>query len=281
MTTMQIQRLINGTLMREGAGVKLHRFIGADRRNDFDPFLLLDEFNSDDPMDYIGGFPAHPHRGFETITYLLAGQIAHEDNHGHHGLITAGDVQWMTAGRGIIHAEMPKQTNGRLWGIQLWLNLPAANKWVEPRYQEYRAAQLPLEHQENGVVVKVIAGETANKTVSPIHGIVTQPLFFELSIPAGQQFRQQIPKTHQSILLVLSGAVNVVSEQSVQSVGQGVLASLSQDDWLIIEGEQAHNRCLLIAAKKIDEPIERLGPFVMNTREEVLQAIEDFRNNQF
>ena len=281
MTSMQILQLINGTMTREGAGVKLYRFIGADPRNLFDPFLLLDEFNSDDPMDYIGGFPAHPHRGFETITYLLAGQIAHEDNHGHHGLITAGDVQWMTAGRGIIHSEMPQQTSERLWGIQLWLNLPAESKWVEPRYQEYKAVQLPLEQQENGVVVKVIAGETANKTASPIHGIVTQPLFFELSIPAGQQFRQQIPQTHQSILLVLSGAIKVVSEQDTQSVEQGQLASLSQDDWLIIEGEHMHNRCLLIAAKKINEPIERLGPFVMNTREEILQAIEDFRNNQF
>ncbi|STX49053.1 pirin-like protein [Legionella hackeliae] len=178
MTTIKIARLITGTLLREGAGVKLHRYIGLIRQNDFDPILLLDFFDSDNELDYMGGFPPHPHRGFETVTYMLSGKMEHQDNKGHRGIIGPGDVQWMTAGRGIIHSEMPKQTQGQLTGLQLWFNLPAANKWVEPRYQEYKATQLPVETHSSGLSIKVIAGKTDQGTQSPIDGIATQPIFF-------------------------------------------------------------------------------------------------------
>lgn len=177
MKTMQVVRLIDGTLLREGAGVKLHRYIGLVRQNDFDPILLFDFFDSDNEMDYMGGFPPHPHRGFETVTYMLNGQMEHEDNQGHRGVIGPGDVQWMTAARGIIHSEMPKPAQGRLTGLQLWFNLPAINKWDAPRYQEYKGSQLPVENHASGMRIKVIAGKTDKGTKSPIDGIATAPVF--------------------------------------------------------------------------------------------------------
>lgn len=276
MRAIQVKQLLTGTLMREGAGVKLHRYIGASNQNEFDPILLVDFFDSDDAMDYMGGFPKHPHRGFETVTYLLEGQMEHQDNHGHQGIIGPGDVQWMTAGRGIIHSEMPRQTQGRLKGLQLWFNLPAANKWVEPRYQEFLAAQLPLEKHDSGLMIKVIAGETEQGTKSPIEGIATAPLFFDLHLPSQEKMTQTISTNHQVLLFVLSGEVSIQG----QSITEGVLAALDQGELLTLEGvRDAH--CLLIAAKKIKEPVAWLGPFVMNTQQEVLQALDDFRNNRF
>lgn len=276
-----IKGLYKGQLIREGAGVKLHRYIGMERHNDLDPFLLLDVFNSTDPLDYMAGFPPHPHRGFETITYLFAGEIEHQDNHDHRGIIAAGDVQWMTAGRGIVHSEMPKD-RGHLWGIQLWLNLPATQKMTEPRYQEYKASQLPVQTMEKGGFIKVIAGTTAEGTSSPIQGVVTDPSFFDMMLPLSQSYTVQIPYTHQGILLVLSGVMSVSEGNESQHISQDTLASLSSKECIILQGESnEENRCLLITAKKIGEPVERLGPFVMNTREEVLQAVEDFHNQRF
>ena len=282
MSTVQVEQWITGTLMREGAGVKLHRYIGADRQNNFDPILLFDVFNSEDPMDYIGGFPAHPHRGFETVTYLLHGQIEHTDNHGHHGLIQSGDVQWMTAGRGIIHSEMPKQSSGRLSGLQVWFNLPATDKLCEPRYQEFNAGQLPLEQDASGLRVKVIAGKTAKGTQSPLHDIVTQPLFLDIQMPRDIEFNQTLLVTHQSLLFTCEGEVAIItSNGEEQVVKKGMLVGLSQGDSLTLKGKSDENQCLLIAAKKLNEPVERLGPFVMNTHDEIMQAIDDFRNNRF
>lgn len=277
MKEIQIERQITGTLMREGAGVKLHRYIGTDRKNQYEPILLFDYFDSDDVMDYMAGFPEHPHRGFETITYMLQGQMAHQDNQGHQGVIGPGDVQWMTAGRGIIHSEMPKQTEGRLTGLQLWLNLPAANKGTPPHYQEFTAEQFPVEQQDSGILIKVIAGQTDKGTSSPIKGIATAPLFFDISFSAQQTMQQQIPISHQTILFVLTGEVSVHG----QTVKEGVLASLSQGDILTLQGQSKDSRCLLIAAKKLQEPIAWLGPFVMNTEQEVQQALDDYRNNRF
>ena len=203
MNEILIDRQLTGTLLREGAGVKLQRYIGTDRQNQYEPILLFDYFDSNNELDYMAGFPEHPHRGFETITYMLEGQMAHQDNQGHKGVIGPGDVQWMTAGRGIIHSEMPQQTQGRLTGLQLWLNLPAASKWTKPHYQEYTAKQLPIEKNKAGLMIKVIAGKTDKGTASPIEGIATDPLFLDISLPAGQTLQQHIPTSHQSLVLFL------------------------------------------------------------------------------
>lgn len=276
MSDMKVERLVHGVLIREGAGVKLHRYIGVDRTNDYDPLLLLDYFDSDEPIDYMAGFPAHPHRGFETITYLLEGSITHEDNKGHKGVIGAGDVQWMTAGKGIVHSEMPSSENGRLKGLQLWLNLPAAEKMTPPRYQEMLNAQLPVEKDASGRVIKVIAGKTDKGTSSPITGIATAPLFFDITLPLGATMQQHIAENYQAVLFVISGAV-LVGEQLVS---QGVLAKIGDGDVLTLESER-DSHCLLIAAEKLHEPIARHGPFVMNTQTEIMQALDDFRSGKF
>lgn len=276
MKEIRVKRLINGTLVREGAGVKLHRYIGADASNSFEPFLLFDYFDSADILDFMAGFPAHPHRGFETITYLLHGAITHTDNQGHKGTIGAGDVQWMTAGRGIVHSEMPSTSSGPLQGLQLWLNLPAAEKMREPRYQEKLNEELPVETSPSGVMIKVIAGQTDLGTTSPITEIATQPLFLDISMPEGTELSQHISQGSQSILFVVSGAVALGDTL----ISQGVLADLSDGEVIHLKAGE-DSQCFLIAAHKLHEPITRYGPFVMNTQEEVMQALDDFRNNRF
>lgn len=275
MGEIKVERLIKGLLVREGAGVKLHRYIGIERNNDFEPFLLLDYFNSADSLDYMAGFPPHPHRGFETITYLLEGSITHEDNKGHKGVIAAGDVQWMTAGKGIIHSEMPS-SNGRLHGLQLWLNLPAVKKMQTPSYQEMKGHQLPIETNASGAQIKVIAGKTDSGMESPITGIATQPLLFDIILPPGAVLQQQIPSDYQAIILVISGTVRI-EDQLVQ---QDTLAKLGAGNTLDIKAETA-SQCILFAAARLHEPITRHGPFVMNTQEEIIQAMDDFRNGRF
>ena len=275
MQEINVERLIKGVLVREGAGVKLHRFIGVEKSNDFEPFLLLDYFNSTDPLDYIAGFPPHPHRGFETITYLLEGCITHEDNKGHKGVITAGDVQWMTAGKGIIHSEMPSAQD-RLQGLQLWLNLPAAEKMCTPHYQELLSTQLPVEINDLGTQIKVIAGQTDKGTLAPIIEIATRPLFFDITLSPDSQMQQHIPNDYQAILLVISGSVRV----GEQLVSYDTLAKLSSGDILYLEGVTT-SKCILIAAARLHEPIVRYGPFVMNTQEEIMHALDDFRLGRF
>lgn len=275
MRDIKINHLIKGTLVREGAGVKLTRYIGADKTNEFEPILLFDYFDSSDSLDYMAGFPPHPHRGFETITYLLHGIITHEDNKGHKGVIHSGDVQWMTAGKGIIHSEMPSSSSGRFQGLQMWLNLPAAKKMSDPCYRDISNEQLPTELNQ-GVIVKVIAGRTDGGTSSPITNIATHPLFLDIQLPAGGNFQQHISREYQSIVFVLSGEISIAGHR----VQQEQLASLSSGDVLTIQAQQA-SHCLLIAAAKIHEPIVRYGPFVMNTQQEVVQALDDFRNGRF
>jgi len=275
MREIKVERLIKGILVREGAGVKLQRYIGIERSNDFEPLLLLDYFNSSDPLDYMAGFPAHPHRGFETITYLLDGSITHKDNKGHQGIIEAGDVQWMTAGKGIIHSEMPS-ANGRLHGLQLWLNLPAAEKMKPARYQEMSSAQLPVETNDSGAQIKVIAGQTDQGTRSPIEGIATRPLFLDIILPPGARIEQHIPHDYQAIVLVISGTVHI-DEQLVQP---DTLVKLGDGALLWLKAETAC-QCILIAAARIHEPIMRHGPFVMNNQEEIIQAMDDFRSGRF
>lgn len=277
MGDIQVAYCQKGTLMREGAGVKLRRYIGADRKNDCEPILLLDYFDSDNPMDYMGGFPSHPHRGFETVTYLLHGKMKHQDNQGHEGTIGPGDVQWMTAGRGLLHSEMPAQLEGRLTGIQLWLNLPHARKFIPPAYQEFTHEDFFIEHHENGAQVKVIAGKTNKGTCSPLRDIATDPLFFDIKLLPFQQFEQTILTTHQAIILILSGELMIQN----QLIPAESLAVLSAGDLLTLQTEASGVHCLLIAAKKLHEPIARLGPFVMCTDDEIAQAMDDLRNNRF
>ncbi|MDP1601810.1 MAG: pirin family protein [Legionella sp.] len=278
MQEIKISEVRDGVMFREGAGVKLYRYIGADRRNNSEPFLLFDYFDSDDPMDYQAGFPAHPHRGFETITYLLEGKIKHQDNKGHEGIIGPGDVQWMTAGKGVVHSEMPEPNSKRLKGLQLWLNLPAKQKLSPPAYQEFGASELPIEYLDNGTTIKVIAGQTMQGTRSPIVGIATDPLFLDIQLPLKAQLKQLIPPSHQALIFVLTGEV-IIQEQGVVA---GKLALLSAGEELIMNASSSSAaHYLLIAAKKIGEPIARLGPFVMNTDEEIAEALDDFRNNRF
>lgn len=277
MKEIHVEKQVIGTLVREGAGVKVQRYIGAERKDPFEPILLFDFFDSKNEMDYIAGFPNHPHRGFETITYLLKGQIAHRDNQGHEGVIGPGDVQWMTAGRGIVHSEMPQKSDEGITGLQLWLNLPAANKMDAPHYHEYTASQLPIERQDSGVQIKVIAGKTDKGTQSPITGIATNPIFLDLRLPEQQIIQQHLPSGHQALVFVLSGEIKIQKE----TVKRHHLAILSPGELLVLQGLTKDTHCLLIAAKKLKEPIARLGPFVMNTEEEIMQALDDFRNNRF
>jgi len=276
MQEIKINKILDGTLIREGGGVKLHRYLGADRTNDYEPILLFDYFDSNDPLDYMAGFPPHPHRGFETITYLFHGWITHEDNKGHKGVIGPGDVQWMTAGKGVIHSEMPSTDTGRLNGLQLWLNLPAAEKMRAPRYQEMSSDRLPLETHDSGVVIKVIAGATDQGTQSPIVDIATKPLFLDIHLPAASAFQQQLSSDYQAIVFIVSGAIEIEG----QRVEQNKLVALTAGEILTLNAIES-SQCLLIAATKLHEPVARYGPFVMNTQEEVMQAVDDFRNNKF
>jgi redox-sensitive bicupin YhaK (pirin superfamily) len=276
MESITVDHLLGGTLIREGAGVKLHRYIGADRRNAYEPILLFDYFNSREELDFIAGFPPHPHRGFETITYVLEGSITHEDNQGHKGEIGPGAVQWMTAGKGIIHSEMPKALKGQLHGLQLWLNLPALDKLCDPKYQEYASSALPIEEHDSGVLIKIIAGTTDKGTSSPITAIATNPLFLDITLPKDTSIKQIIPKNYQALLFTLSGRVGIQDNE----VSEACLGVLSAGELLQLDAKE-DCRCLLIAARRLGEPIVRHGPFVMNTQEEVLQALNDFRSGLF
>ncbi len=282
-TLRPVVRTLEGVATSDGAGVALNRVIGSPELDMLDPFLLLDEFRSDVPGDYIAGFPDHPHRGFETVTYLLAGRMRHEDNQGHAGVIEAGGIQWMTAGRGIVHSEMPEQENGLLWGFQLWVNLPADEKWVAPGYQEYPAATIPSEQRDGGVVIRVIAGETALGTAGPVTGVSTQPQYLDVTLGNGATLAEPLAQSHNAFLYVFEGAVEVLSDQgdSDAKVGAGNLAVLGSGDRVHIAGVGANNRFLLIAGKQLKEPVARAGPFVMNTRQEVMDAFQDFREGRF
>lgn len=271
--------LTPGVQTSDGAGVRLTRIIGSADLNMIDPFLLLDCFESDNPNDYIAGFPNHPHRGFETVTYLLAGRMRHKDNAGHEGVIEPGGVQWMTAGRGIVHSEMPEQENGLLKGFQLWVNLPAAEKMSAPGYQEFDASQIPVETLEHGGTVTVIAGKTDRGTVGPAHRPSTDPLYFDVELPDGGAFEQLIPPSHHAVLYTIGGSARVGAQR--KAVPPGTLGVLSDGDHVRITADNDSARFLLIAGRRLNEPVARGGPFVMNTRQEVMQAFRDFKNNRF
>jgi redox-sensitive bicupin YhaK (pirin superfamily) len=263
----------------DGAGVRMTRVIGTEELNMLDPFLLLDAFESDRPDDYIGGFPSHPHRGFETVTYLLAGRMRHRDNAGNEGVIEAGGVQWMTAGRGIVHSEMPEQEDGLLQGFQLWVNLPAAVKMTAPAYQEFPPSATPLERREDGTTVRVIAGCTSEGTVGVIENRYVRPTYLDVSLPAGAEFSQAVAADDSSFLFVIDGAPQVGQQETV--LQRRILGILGPGSEIRVAAGSKPARFLLVSAQPLNEPVARGGPFVMNTKEEIAQAFEDYRHNRF
>jgi redox-sensitive bicupin YhaK (pirin superfamily) len=269
-----VVRVVRGMPASDGAGVRLTRVIGQPSLSELDPFLLLDEFRSDNPGDYIAGFPEHPHRGFETVTYLIAGRVRHEDNKGHKGLLTAGSVQWMTAGRGIVHSEMPEQEHGLLQGFQLWVNLPRRSKMTEPRYQEYEPGAIPEATLENGARARVIAGRFAGEQ-GPIDAAATGPLYLDVSLPAGSEVQVPIPASHAAFVYVFDGGATVGA--SATSVPKGTLAILGVGGSVGLRADGSAARLLLVAGKPLGEPVARYGPFVMSTEAEIHQAVRDFQ----
>ena len=272
----KVEQIITGMPATDGAGVELVRVIGQPRLMELDPFLLLDAFRSDNPDDYIAGFPPHPHRGFETVTYLLDGRMRHKDNAGNEGVIEPGGIQWMTAGKGIVHSEMPEQENGNLEGFQLWINLPASHKMTEPAYQEHDAANIPVE-QRPGTEVRVITGLTSQGTRGPVTQPLTSPLYLDVTLDPGTDFSESLPETHNAFVYVVKGSVTLDSS----TLERDQLAVLSKGASLNLESGSAGARFLLIAGKPLEEPIVRGGPFVMNTREELQQAFADYQSGQF
>ena len=267
-----------GVAASDGDGVKMTRIIGSQELNVLDPFLLLDAFESDNPDDYIGGFPSHPHRGFETVTYLLAGRMRHKDNAGNEGVIEPGGVQWMTAGKGIVHSEMPEQENGLLMGFQLWVNLPAAAKMTEPAYQEFAPDSVPLEQRQNGTLVRVISGTTSEGTRGPVQNSYVEPTYMDVTLPAGEEFRQVVGASDNAFIFVIEGELLI--GDSRQPLRHRELGILGEGDQITVSADAAA-RFLLVAGAPLNEPIARGGPFVMNTKAEVMQAFTDYQTGQF
>jgi redox-sensitive bicupin YhaK (pirin superfamily) len=277
-TSRRAVRLAPGMPASDGAGVNLHRVIGTPRVSEIDPFLMLDEIRSDDAADYIGGFPDHPHRGFETVTYMLAGRMRHGDNKGHSGLLRAGSGQWMTAGRGIVHSEMPEQENGLMWGFQLWVNLPAKDKMTAPRYQEIAPEDIPEVALEGGGRVRVIAGSFAG-TTGPIAGIATRPILLDVALPAGGRIAVPLPLGHNAFVYPFEGEATV--GEPAAAVPRGTIAVLDDGESVTLGAARDGTRLLLAAAAPLDEPVARYGPFVMNSTAELRQAVEDYQAGRF
>ena len=281
MNSRTVEKVINGQATSDGAGVELTRMIGQPQLMDLDPFLLLDAFRSDDPDDYIAGFPAHPHRGFETVTYLLSGRMRHRDNAGNEGVIEPGGVQWMTAGRGIVHSEMPEQQDGMLAGFQLWINLPATHKMTAPAYQEHDATEIPLERRD-GTLIRVISGTTSGGTSGPVSQPLTEPLYLDVSLAPGAAFEELVSAQHNAFIQVIDGTVSLAdSDQSQVSLARDQLAVLSKGEKVIVQNEAQESRFLLVAARPLNESVARAGPFVMNTEVELRQAFNDYQRGEF
>lgn len=278
---------LSGIETADGDGVKLTRIIGSPHLNMLDPFLLLDCFESDDSNDYIGGFPTHPHRGFETVTYLLNGRMRHKDSAGHEGVIEPGGVQWMTAAKGILHSEMPEQEEGLMKGFQLWVNLPASAKMSEPAYQEYPPESTPLERRDDGTEIRVIAGQTNQGTVGPVVNEYTYPTYLDVSLPANTAFEQRLPAEHNAFVYVIDGHISVLdpegdpAEVQTDTLKEKQLGILAKGDRVLVRSDDNGVRFLLIAGHPLNEPVARGGPFVMNTKAEVLQAFTDFNRGNF
>jgi redox-sensitive bicupin YhaK (pirin superfamily) len=278
-TLAKIERSVawtgRGMAASDGAGVKLTRVIGQPQLPDLDPFLMLDEFGSDDPGAYIAGFPDHPHRGFETVTYMLAGRMRHRDNKGNEGLLTSGSVQWMTAGRGIVHSEMPEQEEGLMQGFQLWLNLPARDKMTAPRYQDIAPERIPLAQPAKGVEAKVIAGELAGVR-GPVEAGATQPFYADFRLEPAAAVTVDLPGGHNAFAYVYEGSAAVAG----RALERGTIAVLTPEGAVTLASDGGA-RLILVAGKPLREPVAKYGPFVMNTEAELRQAFVDYQLGKF
>jgi quercetin 2,3-dioxygenase len=273
-----VEQLVTGQATSDGAGVKLTRVLTQQFQRRLDPFLLLDAFGTDNPEDYIGGFPDHPHRGFETVTYMIAGQMRHRDSFGHEGLLKNGGVQWMTAGSGIVHSELPEQADGRMEGFQLWLNLRAKDKMRAPWYRDIQSAEIPEFTTPDGVTVRAIAGRS--------HGVggamereMTEPLYLDLHLNARAGFAQVLPPNFNAFVYVYRGVLEI-GETRVPAQRMAILKNSADSDGVVLRALEP-TRALLIAGKPLDEPIAQHGPFVMNTRDELIQAVQDYQAGKF
>jgi len=276
----QVLRRHVGRPTTDGAGVKLTRVIGVPGLDMLDPFLMLDEFRSDDPTAYIAGFPEHPHRGFETVTYMLAGRMRHRDHLGNVGLLEPGSVQWMTAGRGILHSEMPEQENGLLWGFQLWINLPARSKLCAPGYQDIAPDRIPEVALPGSGKLRVVAGTFANAT-GPVVAADTSPLFLDVRLPANASVELPVPAGHSAFAFTYEGTVQVGTGSAAQAVTARELAVLGDGTSVRFATGNSAGSALLVAARPLREPVAKYGPFVMNTPQEIHEAIADFRAGRF
>ncbi|PUE48232.1 hypothetical protein B9Z47_08485 [Limnohabitans sp. 2KL-1] len=272
-----IERLVTGQATSDGAGVKLNRVLTQNLQHRLDPFLMLDAFGSDQPDDYIAGFPDHPHRGFETVTYMIAGRMLHRDSAGNEGLLQNGGVQWMTAGQGVIHSEIPQQADGVMEGFQLWLNLHSSEKMNAPWYRDFQNDQLPQFKTPSGVAVTVIAG-ASHDVQGAVTREITQPVYLDVHMPEGSRFEQTLPAGHNAFIYVYRGEVRI-GGQAVPVQRMAILANTPQADGVVIEAS-ADAKLILVAGKPLKEPIVQYGPFVMNTKEEIYQALADFRDGR-
>ena len=277
MSQIEIKKIIKAINASDGAGVKLKRSIGTPEADYIDPFLMLDEFGSENKDDYIAGFPPHPHRGIETVTYMLNGEFEHQDSTGAKGIMAPGDVQWMKTGRGIIHSEMPAMSGGKLLGFQLWINMPAKLKKNKPEYIYIKSKELGI-HSDNEKTIKVIAGKYAN-VEGPEKNHNVEPIYFHVILKEGKEFKCEVPSGHNSFVYILKGDLKI-GKKSHEKAGDSNLILLERGSELKIKAEK-NTEFLFIAGKPIGEPIARGGPFVMNTKAEILQAIQDYNNGTF
>jgi redox-sensitive bicupin YhaK (pirin superfamily) len=283
MTIRHLQHIIHSVATSDGAGVSLRRSLGQSQSTRVDPFLMLDEFSSDDPDDYIAGFPSHPHRGFETVTYMLDGHMLHEDHLGNRGDLLPGGAQWMTAGRGIIHSEMPQQESGRMRGFQLWINLPAVEKMKPAAYRDIRPEEIPQVVLPGGGEARVIAGSLVlegRKIAGPVQGLSTEPLYIDVRLPAGGHFAQDLAAGHSTFVYAYEGSLAIGPADDPRPLSAQDAGVLSAGERVEIGAASGPARFLLLAARPLGEPVVQHGPFVMNTREEIEQAIADYRNNR-
>ncbi len=277
--TRKIDRIIKGQLTSDGAGVRLTRILGHNTQDLLDPFLMLDFFGSDNPKDFMAGFPWHPHRGMETVTYMIEGKVEHEDSLGNKGIIGKGDIQWMTAGSGIIHQEMPKYEGGRMYGFQLWVNLPSASKMISPRYQDIPASKFPVVELENKIRVKVLAG-TFNGVKGPVEDIIADPEYFDIEMPENTQLVLPVAADHTVFAYIYDGEAGF-DENSKSPLLSGEGALFGDGDQIIVQSGASKARFILIAGKPINEPIAWHGPIVMNTDAEIEIAFAELKRGDF
>ena len=276
----RVDRIVRGEPASDGAGVRLTRVIGSRQLPDLDPFLLLDEFGTDRPEDYLAGFPDHPHRGFETVTYMLDGRMRHKDNHGNEGVLVPGSVQWMTAGRGLVHSEMPEQESGRMRGFQLWVNLPASAKMGDPKYQEFAPDRIPTVAPAPGVAVKLVAGKVGDAR-GPIVQPATEPLYLDITLDAGATWEHALPDGHAAFAYAYEGALELGAGEDARALQAQNMAVLGGGPVVRLQAGESGAKALLVAGRPLREPVARHGPFVMNTKQEVMQAFVDYQEGRF